>query len=34
MPNDAKYLALILEPLRVCAHYKPKFGQGAKGAGL
>ncbi len=34
MPNDAKYLALILEPIRVCARYKPKFGQGAKGDGL
>ena len=34
MPNDAKYLALVLEPIRVCAQYKPKFGQGAKGAGL
>jgi hypothetical protein len=34
MANDTKYLALVLEPLRVCAQYKPKFGQGAKGAGL
>lgn len=34
MPNDAKYLELVLEPIRVCAHYKPKFGQGAKGGGL
>jgi hypothetical protein len=34
MPNDAKYLELILNPIRVCAQYKPKFGQGAKGDGL
>lgn len=34
MPNDAKYLELILDPIRVCAQYKPKFGQGAKGNGL
>jgi hypothetical protein len=32
--NDAAYLALILEPIRVCAKYRPKFGQGAKGDGL
>lgn len=31
---DAVYLDLILEPIRVCARYKPKFGQGAKGSGL
>ena len=31
--NDAKYLEVILDPIRVCAKYKPKFGQGA-GAGL
>lgn len=34
MPNDKKYLDLVLDPIRVCAHYKPKFGQGAKGGGL
>ncbi|TAJ07167.1 MAG: hypothetical protein EPO61_14470 [Nitrospirae bacterium] len=34
MPNDVEYLELILEPIRVCAQYKPKFGQGAKGGGL
>lgn len=28
------YLDLVLEPIRVCAKYKPKFGQGAKGGGL
>lgn len=32
--NDAAYLALILDPLKVCARYKPKFGQGNKGDGL
>lgn len=32
--NDAKYLDVVLRPIRVCAHYKPKFGQGAGGAGL
>lgn len=32
--NDAKYLNLVLEPIKVCAHYKPKFGQGAKNGGL
>lgn len=31
---DAAYLALVLTPIRACATYKPKFGQGAKGAGL
>ena len=31
---DAAYLALILDPIRICANYKPKFGQGAKGGGL
>lgn len=32
--NDSKYLKTVLDPIRVCAHYKPKFGQGAKGGGL
>ena len=27
-------MALVLDPIRVCAKYKPKFGQGASGAGL
>ena len=27
-PNDARYLDLILTPIRVCARYKPKLGQG------
>ena len=34
MTNDAKYLETVLNPIRVCAQYKPKFGQGAKGDGL
>jgi hypothetical protein len=32
--NDSAYLDIVLEPIRVCAKYKPKFGQGAKGDGL
>ena len=32
--SDAAYLALILDPIKVCARYKPKFGQGSKGDGL
>lgn len=28
--HDAKYLETILNPIRVCARYKPKFGQGGK----
>lgn len=32
--SDNRYLDLVLEPIRVCARYKPKFGQGAKGEGL
>jgi hypothetical protein len=31
---NAAYLDLVLKPIRVCAKYKPKFGQGAKGDGL
>lgn len=31
--NDEKYLNIILDPIQVCAKYKPKFGQG-RGAGL
>lgn len=31
---DALYLSIILEPLRVCANYKPKLGQGGKSGGL
>jgi hypothetical protein len=32
--EDSKYLKTVLDPIRVCAHYKPKFGQGAKRGGL
>lgn len=32
--GDAHYLKTVLDPIRVCAHYKPKFGQGAKGGAL
>ena len=32
--NDAAYLALVVDPIRVCSRYKPKFGQGNKGDGL
>lgn len=32
--SDTTYLDLVLEPIRVCAKYKPKFGQGNKGGGL
>lgn len=32
--NDSAYLALVLDPIKVCARYKPKFGQGNKGDGL
>ncbi|MBM3187690.1 MAG: hypothetical protein FJZ90_03100 [Chloroflexi bacterium] len=34
MPNDKEYLELVLEPIRVSARYRPKFGQGTKGGGL
>ncbi len=32
-PSDTRYLDMLLEPIRVCAHYRPKFGQG-QSAGL
>lgn len=32
--EDANYLKVVLDPIKVCAHYRPKFGQGAKGGGL
>ena len=32
--EDAHYLKTVLDPIRVCARYKPKFGQGAKGGGV
>ena len=28
--TDDEYLQIVLDPIRVCAQYKPKFGQGAK----
>jgi hypothetical protein len=34
LSRDEKYLNLILDPIRVCKEYKPKFGGGAKGSGL
>jgi hypothetical protein len=33
-PDDAQYLQTVLDPIQVCARYKPKFGQGAAGGGL
>lgn len=32
--DDARYLKAVLDPIRVCAHYRPKFGQGNSGGGL
>ena len=32
--NDERYLQIVLDPIRVSAQYKPKFGQGNKGGGL
>lgn len=32
--DDARYLKIVLDPIKVCAHYRPKFGQGSKGGGL
>ena len=32
--TDAEYLQIVLDAIRVCARYKPKFGQGAAGGGL
>lgn len=29
--TDGEYLQIVLDAIRVCAHYKPKFGQGAEG---
>src|SRR3989337_2065675 len=31
--QDKAYLDIILDPIRVCANYKPKFGKG-RGAGV
>lgn len=30
MQDDEKYLALLVEPIRACATYRPRFGQGSK----
>lgn len=30
LPEDERYLLLLTTPLRACAQYKPKFGQGGK----
>lgn len=32
--GDAAYLNTVLDPIRVCAHYQPKFGQGNVASGL
>lgn len=32
--TDDQYIQIILDAIRVCAEYRPKFGQGAKGGGL
>lgn len=32
--SDAQYLKVVLDPIRSCAKYRPKFGQGASGDGL
>ncbi len=32
--QDDEYMQIVLDAIRVCAQYKPKFGQGAKGAGF
>jgi hypothetical protein len=32
--EDARHLKTVIDPIKVCAHYRPKFGQGAKGSGL
>ncbi len=32
--TDEQYVQIILDAIRVCAQYRPKFGQGAKGGGL
>ena len=31
---DDQYMQIILDAIRVCAEYRPKFGQGARGGGL
>ena len=32
--SDEQYMQIILDAIRVCAQYRPKFGQGVKGGGL
>jgi hypothetical protein len=32
--QDKCYLDIVLEPIRVCTRYKPRFGQGKRGKGL
>lgn len=32
--DDAHYLKVVLDSIKVCARYKPKFGQGIKSGGL
>ena len=32
--KDEEYLLIVLDAIRVCSQYKPKFGQGSKGGGL
>lgn len=32
--SDEAYLQIVLDAIRVCAKYKPKFGQGMRGGGL
>jgi hypothetical protein len=32
--TDADYLKLVLNPIRICANYRPKFGQGNASGGL
>ena len=32
--TDDEYMKIVLDAIRVCARYKPKFGQGVKGEGL
>jgi hypothetical protein len=33
-PEDARYLEIVLDPIKVSARYKPKFGHGSKDGGL
>ncbi|MDE3179668.1 MAG: hypothetical protein KGM47_08410 [Acidobacteriota bacterium] len=32
-PNDAAYLKIVLDPIRVCAYYKPRFGRESESGG-